>query len=65
MPLPNSFCFQFSWPEKKMVANDDKYQFNILPSSKINVFPLLAENGRDTQTQNHKALRAYKPGFLT
>ena len=61
MPLPKSFCFQFSWPEKKMVANDDKYQFNILPSSKINVFPLLAENGRgegytDTKSQGPASL---------
>ena len=30
-----------SWPERKLVANGNKHQLNILPSCKINIFSLL------------------------
>ena len=34
-----------SWPERKLVANGNKHQLNILPSCKINIFSLLRMGG--------------------
>ena len=45
--LSNSCCSKLSWPEKKMVANGTKHQFNTLPNcTKRYFFPSV--NGRDT-----------------
>ena len=52
-----SCCFKLSWPEKKIVANGNKHQLNILPSCKINIFPLLRMAGIHNYTQNHKQLK--------
>ena len=42
-----SCCIKSFWPEKKMVANGNKYQLITLPSCKISIF-FPSENGKNT-----------------
>ena len=43
--LLRKVLLKLSWPERKLVADGNKHQLNILPSCKINIFSLLRMGG--------------------